>query len=96
MIGHVQQSVHRKISDFIRLEEGRIGNRNAMTVAALVTTSAFAGLLLSPQLTSACLTCTCPICFPGQYCCDNGPCDPGKDGGIHRAYSCDGNGGQCG
>lgn len=48
MNAHVQSIVRRKISDFIRLEEGRIGNRTAFTVSALVGASALGAMLFGP------------------------------------------------
>ena len=96
MIRQVHQAARRKISDFIRLEEGRVSHRHALTAAALVTTSALAGVLLAPQPVFAGHNCGgCPPCggpIIGEYCCwATSPfCYSGYD------YSCDNDGEQCG
>ncbi len=95
MIRQVHQAARRKISDFIRLEEGRVSHRHALTAAALVTTSALAGILLSPQPVSAC-DCSCyeAGCNQalGQYCCWIA-----RIGCPNNVlYQCDTDGGPCG
>ncbi len=95
MMAHIQQAIRRKISDSIRLiqlEDGRVSHRHALTAAALVTTSALAGVLLAPQSALANSFCSCPPCGPGSYCCWSlAPCWTGAPG-----YECDSNGGMCG
>lgn len=97
MIGHVQQTVRRKISDFIHLEDGRVGTHKAITTAAIVTSSALAGILLTPQPALAVCPCDTVIdCQPGEFCCwiPNSVCGPGYDygcmppGGINPDGSC--------
>ncbi len=91
MIRQVHQAARRKISDFIRLEEGRVSHRHALTAAALVTTSALAGVLLAPQPASAVLECSCPSCPSGWYCCWG--LKPSCASGY--GYTCDLDGGWC-
>lgn len=92
MIAHVQQSVRRKISDFIHLEDGRVGNRNALTTAAIITSSVFAGLILAPK-TALAVACSCyeANCQPPLYCCwlVNLDCPSGVE------YHCNAVGGHC-
>ncbi len=85
MIRQVHQAARRKISDFIRLEEGRVSHRRALTAAAIVTTSALAGVLLAPQPALAVCQCvdgiTCSNAA-GWYCCWlvwTDACGPGYD-----------------
>ncbi len=95
MIRQVHQAARRKISDFIRLEEGRVSHRHALTAAALVTTSALAGVLLAPQPASACWCDQCPVgscqTSPNLYCCWKS--FPSCPSGF--TYDCDTNGGAC-
>jgi len=72
---HIMSISRRKVSDFIRLEDGTVGNRSAFTTAALVAASSLAAMLLVPKTATA-LTGYCPgpgpvgseWCFK-QYCC---------------------------
>ena len=95
MMAHIQQAVRRKISDSIRLiqlEDGRVSHRHALTAAALVTTSALAGVLLAPQPALADHCAGCILCGPWYQCCFI----PNDCGNGMNGYACDLNGGECG
>jgi len=73
---HIMSISRRKVSDFIRLENGTVGNRSAFTTAALVAASSFAALLLTATTASAGCWDACDKC--GGYCCEM--VDPGCGG----------------
>jgi hypothetical protein len=50
---HIKQVTRRKIADFIRLEDGQIGNRSAFTVAALAGASALGAALFGASMANA-------------------------------------------
>lgn len=49
MKNHIRDIAKKRISDFIRLESGRIGGRNALTAAAIITISSLGAILLTPD-----------------------------------------------
>ncbi len=69
MTGHVKAIVRRKVSDFIRLEDGQVGNRSTFTAAALATASSLAFLLLTPSANA--VDCGGQVCCGAiMYCCN--------------------------
>lgn len=67
----LKREVKGKVSQFILSEAGRVGYRNAFSMAALVTASSLAAMMLGYERTSAddvvCDECACP--HPVGYCC---------------------------
>ncbi len=64
MHAHIKSTVQRKISDFMHLEDGKIGSRTAFTVAALAGASTLGALLFAPA-TEAHVECH------GNHDCDD-------------------------
>lgn len=82
MKGYVRDITKRKISDFIRLEHGKVGNRSMFTAAALVSASSLAAMLLAavPEAGAAgycggnwCNLAYCCFNPIGGYACVNQP-----------------------
>ncbi|MCD6505844.1 hypothetical protein J7M22_04375 [Candidatus Poribacteria bacterium] len=70
---YAREQVRRKVSQFILSEAGRVGYRNAFSMAALVTASSLAAVLLSAQHSNAdhvadCGDKRCQV-PPFYFCC---------------------------
>lgn len=76
MKGHIRNIAKKRFSDFIRLENGKVGSGNALTVSAIVSISALSAMLLAPN---AHAVHTCPdgktVCNDSELCCSD---DQGK------------------
>jgi len=64
---YARDQVRRKVSQFILSEAGRVGYRNAFSMAALVTASSLAALILTA--TAEAERCGPYTCKPPQVCC---------------------------
>lgn len=77
MKGYVRDIARRKVSDFIRLEHGKVGNRSMLTAAALISASSLAAMLLAPA----------PEASAAGYCggvwCNKAVCCVGALGDYH-------------
>jgi len=84
---YAKEQMKRKVSQFILSEAGRVGYRNAFSMAALVTASSLATLLLGTTNSSAIHGPACESdadCPPDMpYCC---PAARNPDGSV--IYEC--------
>lgn len=87
MNAHIKQVTRRKIADFIRLEDGQIGNRSAFTVAALAGASALGAALFGASMAHA-----HGADIHGGACHPNHPCPEGQEcvyvDGTQNTYHC--------
>ncbi|MCD6506532.1 hypothetical protein J7M22_07885 [Candidatus Poribacteria bacterium] len=66
---YARDQVRRKVSQVILSEAGRVGYRNAFSMAALVTASSLAALILSATSEAAKKICGPYKCEPDELCC---------------------------
>ena len=67
---YARDQVRRKVSQFILSEAGRVGYRNTLSMAALVTASSLAAMLLAPPRSHAANCGDSAWCTPeSPYCC---------------------------
>ena len=73
---YARDQVKRKVSQFILSEAGRVGYRNAFSMAALVTASSLAAMMLSvksaraAEVTCGDQKCLTPPDGKDVYCCE--------------------------
>ena len=66
---YARDQVRRKVSQFILSEAGRVGYRNTFSMAALVTASSLAALILSATSEAAGIKCGSEVCYKPEVCC---------------------------
>jgi len=67
---YARDQVRRKVSQVILSEAGRVGYRNAFSMAALVTASSLAALILSATSEAAGQSCgSAGKCYKPYICC---------------------------
>ena len=65
----LKREVKGKVSQFILSEAGRVGYRNAFSMAALVMASSLAAVMLSAHSEAETFNCGDTNCNNFQYCC---------------------------